>query len=177
MTPGEAVHPPGTTTGIPDVDAVIEAVLAGDVQGRRALVRYTTFPCTSEEGLGGPPKCRDAGVADGTPVEYLPILGPGGGQPVLRADVEAGSNLLDVEVRGLYAVWRVPEGASRPDWPAGDYGVIFLSTDELPIVAVHVGGGGIVQYGSGYPIAFYLEHVVGENSWVLPPVGLSEGGS
>jgi hypothetical protein len=67
--------PSGTTTGDPDLDAVIEAVLTGDGGALVALTALTAAPCTTAQGLGGPPKCGQApGMpADGTSVEAFPV--------------------------------------------------------------------------------------------------------
>ena len=66
-----------TRTGIEDVDAIIDAILSGDIEARRALVQYTTSACTTADGLGGPPKCKPD-EADGTLVKAFPVLGSEG---------------------------------------------------------------------------------------------------
>lgn len=169
-TPTYNVHPTTTRTGIPEVDVVIEAFLSGNAEARRELIRYTIFPCTSVTGLGGPPKCREAGVAEGTPVEYFPIMGPGHGQPMLREAIESWPDFMTGEVKGLYAVFKVPESDSSPDWPAGKYGLIFLDDDGASIVVARVQGGWIVRYDTDFLPDLQL---VDEDSWVLLPPELT----
>lgn len=155
------------------MDRIIDAFLSGDVRARQALICFTTFPCTSVMGLGGPPKCWDAGVPDGTPVEYLPMMGPGEGMPVLKDEIQSqpGTWLGD-EVEGLYAASRVPEDDNEDvDWPAGEYAVSFLSKGGPYIIELRIEQGWIVRYDSGFPPDV---HRVEGASWLLPPPGWHE---
>jgi hypothetical protein len=116
-------------TGIDVVDQAIEIILSNDLDARRDLIRYTTAGCTTAEGLGGPPKC-EPDQADGTPVTYFPVLGPGEGSPVLPENIE---DTIDFAVEDLYAAFRRPDTAEIDEfYPAGLYGLVFT----LP-----VGGG------------------------------------
>lgn len=129
-------------TGLVEVDAVITAMLGNNVAARRALVRFTTAACTTREGAGGPPKCKPD-EAEGTPVEFLPILGPGEGSTIRKADVD---KLLDVAVKSVYGVYRVKPDATRErEYPAGDYAAIFLHQNNDGAIAVRVANGGIVR--------------------------------
>ena len=58
------------STGIAELDAVIEALAARDREQLRSLVRLNAVPCTTEFGLGGPPKC-EAGEQEGDIVEVF----------------------------------------------------------------------------------------------------------
>lgn len=112
---------PGTT-GIPEVDTTITAVLSNDLALRETLIAYTTLGCTTADGLGGPPKCTES-QTDGTPVSFFPILGPGEGSPVLP---EAIAQSIEFTTTAVYAVYRVsPQFDNDPAYPAGVYGVIF----------------------------------------------------
>ena len=142
--------PPTVTTAPPTaepeaslIDQVVAAILAQDVEATRALIHFTTAGCTKADGLGGPPKCVE-GQAEGAPVEFLPVLGPGEGSTVLAEDVE---NVLPLAVSELVAVYAVPEDAYQdPVWPAGDYGLVFASSDEfLKTITVLVSDAGIVR--------------------------------
>jgi hypothetical protein len=73
--PAEPYHPLTTQTNIQTIDQVLRAV--GDPEALRALIEYTSAVCTHQDGLGGPPKCRE-GEAEGTPVAVLAFLGSGG---------------------------------------------------------------------------------------------------
>jgi hypothetical protein len=104
-----------------------------------------------------PPACR-ADEAEGTPVEVLPSLGPEGS--FLRKD--EAENFPGLNVIGLYAVYRVPHSVgSDENYPAGDYGIVYLSGENIPEVILPVMNGKIVRidYIFGYP----------ESNDLLPP--------
>jgi DNA-binding CsgD family transcriptional regulator len=67
---GVAIDNPTRRSGIPAVDAVIDALQSGDEATIAALIQYGKVPCAAFTGLGSPPKCPD-GVAPGTPVDAL----------------------------------------------------------------------------------------------------------
>ena len=143
------VHEPSTRTGIPSVDIVLDAVIAGDQAAINKLIRFNVSACTDVMGLGGPPKCRE-GEPGGTQVEVLPFLGPEG--HFLRRD-DIG-DWLGLDVNGLYAVYLVAEKAfSDPDYPAGQYAVVFVDSHGESFVTLQIKDGGIVRidYILGYP--------------------------
>jgi hypothetical protein len=66
------------STGVPELDAIIEAVESGDAASLRELIEFQTLGCTVELGEGGPPKCWNfPGVtqAEGTEVEAFELYG------------------------------------------------------------------------------------------------------
>lgn len=65
-------YPHDTLTGDPEIDGVIDAVMRPDIEARVELVRTIHYPCTTGDGLGGPPKCQDEEV-DGTMVAAFPL--------------------------------------------------------------------------------------------------------
>ena len=152
-------------TGIAEVDRVIGGVLSADRDSLRGLIHFLTAPCTTREGLGGPPKC-EAGETEGTPVEVFPVGGVEGSF-ARRAEID---RLLQIAVTGLYAVYKVPANAYRADyWPAGDYDVVFLRHDNSFLV-VHVGPDGIVRLDNLPPVGVpddLAQWMGGE--MVLPP--------
>jgi hypothetical protein len=88
------------------------------------LVDFTTAGCTNADGLGGPPKCQP-GQAEGTQVDYLPVLGPGEGAPVLPDAVDES---LDFPAEALYAVYRRADEPIRDIYyPPGEYGLFFTT--------------------------------------------------
>lgn len=118
-------YPPDILTGIDEVDKVIYATMGYDIDARLEMVRMSTTACTSSDGLGGPPKC-EPGEADGTIVEAFPVSN-GEGHHVRPGQLQ---DVFDFTVRGLIAVYIVPEDAYRADyWPAGEYGIAFSSED------------------------------------------------
>jgi hypothetical protein len=159
-------HPADARTGIGDIDRIIAAILAGDLAAKEALVSYTTTPCTTALGMGGPPKCQ-AGESDGTLVEVFPVLGQEG--EYARRDGIA--RILDLTVKGLYAVYRVPADAYREEyWPAGDYGIVFVGDREGLTIVAHAAGGAIVRLDLAlWAPAIVVARDAGE--LLLPPPG------
>jgi hypothetical protein len=74
MRPGAALAPTGTVSNIPEVDAIVADLLAGDAAAFSAHFALTDTTCTTAIGLGGPPKCSDfpGSPPDGTPVSAFP---------------------------------------------------------------------------------------------------------
>ena len=136
-----AGYPLDTKTEIPEVDKVLAAVASRDPEKLHAMIKLTTAPCTTADGLGGPPKCR-AGEVDGTLLEVLPIIGSEGGH--LRKSEINSLNALDVDA--IYAVYRVSEDAlNEPYYPPGNYIVFFMPRENEPVIALHISEGGIVR--------------------------------
>ena len=122
VRPAGPVGSENPETGIAALDAAIATFLSNDVNARRELVQYTTTGCTTVDGLGGPPKCVE-GQADGTPVTYFPVLGPGEGSPVLPVNIDQS---IDVVVAELFAAVRLGQPVVVDEYyPAGTYGLIF----------------------------------------------------
>ena len=137
----DAGYPLDTKTGIHEVDTVLAAVASRDPEKLHKMIKLTTAPCTTVDGLGGPPKCR-SGEAAGTLLEVFPVLGNEGSY--LRKNE---INSLDVlNVNAIYAVYRVSQGAlNEPFYPPGNYIVYFVPRENEPVVALHVAEGGIVR--------------------------------
>ena len=135
-------YPPDTRTSIPEIDRVIDIFLGPDIEARIELVRYIQFPCTTADGLGGPPKCEGT-EADGTVVTAFPVL-YSEGTHVRPDEIQ---KVFGFTVRGLLAVYEVPESAYEADyWPAGEYGVVFTSEDGTAhTVTLHLTNGEIVR--------------------------------
>lgn len=118
-------YPPDTRTGIKEIDDVIDVIINKDIEARLDLVQFTRTACTTTSGLGGPPECV-SGEADGTIVDAFPVSN-GEGHFVRPDNFQ---ELFDFTVRGLFAVYAVPEDAYQTDyWPAGEYGIVFTSED------------------------------------------------
>lgn len=135
----QAYYPLDTRTGIAEVDSVLAAVQSGDPHNLSALIHYTVAPCTTAEGLGGPPKCQ-AGETEGTQLEVLPILGSEGS--FIRKS-EMG-NWQGVNVNGIYAIYRVsPNAPSDQYYPSGEYAILLTAPENHPAISIHVGNAGI----------------------------------
>lgn len=118
---------PQESTGLPELDNVIEVVLGGDMDEIRALVYFTQAKCTNADGLGGPPKCL-ANEAEGTPVEVLPFLGPEGGF-IRKADIDSWNGLHASE---LFAVYEVSDAVySDESYPKGEFALVFIEDGEM----------------------------------------------
>ena len=158
-------YPLDTLTNIQEIDVIIKAVASGDAQELRDLFDYTETVCMTVNALGGPPPCRE-NEAEGTPVEVLPSLGAEGS--FLRKDeVE---NFPGLHVKGLYAIYRIPDSVfSDPNYPAGDYAIVYMSEENIPDVVLQVTDGKIVRidYGFGYPTQTIPEDVT---DFILEPV-------
>lgn len=138
---GTMIHDPKTRTGVEDIDYIIDVVLEGNVDKVRDIVVFTVTRCTREDGLGGPPKCRE-GENEDMQVEVLPFLGPEG--HFLRRDEI--HEWPGIEVAGLYAVYRVSEDAySEEYYPVGQFAVIFIGAGNGPSVSLRVDNGGVVR--------------------------------
>jgi hypothetical protein len=79
---------------------------------------------------------------EGTPVEVLPILGPEG-HFFHKDEIEEWKG---VEGDGLYAIYEVSsEDASDPDYPAGQYAIMFAGKEDQPVISLRVADGKIVR--------------------------------
>jgi len=161
-------YPPDMRTGIDEIDNVIDAILGKDIYARLDLVRLTTMACTTADGLGGPPKC-EPGEAEGTIVDAFPVSSGEG--TYIR--LEGIKEVFNFTTRGLFAVYRVPEGTQETDyWPAGAYGIVFTSEDGgYPhVITVFVEDGQIVRlaFVPGWPP---FEQVWAKSDeFILPPI-------
>lgn len=118
-------YPADTRTGIKEIDDVIDIIMNQDVEARLDLVQFIATACTTTSGLGGPPNCESE-EANGTIVDAFPVSN-GEGHFVRPGNIP---DTFDFTVRGLFAVYTVPEDAYRTDyWPAGEYGIVFTSED------------------------------------------------
>lgn len=138
----------GIQTGMPELDSIVAAVMGGDAGDVRSFIEFTESQCTTAEGLGGPPKCT-TGEAAGTAVEVLPILGPEGGF-IRKTEIDTWQL---PKAGALYAAYEVSDAAySDPDYPAGDYALVFAGADDTQSsFTLQVRGGRIlrVDYGPG----------------------------
>ena len=157
---------PVSGTGIPYVDAVIDAGLIEDPQALHNLIHLSPLPCTTRIGLGGPPKCLP-GEPDGTMVEAFPVLGSEGGH-VRKPEIDAWAGLGQAE---LYAVYRTTRSNTYSDefYPAGEFAVVFFLKDPGGFVTLQVTRDGIVRIDSGFGNTvdeIYQEH---KEDFILGP--------
>jgi len=145
-TSADSPTPPETRTGFPYVDAVIDAALSADPRALRSLIHLSPLPCTTREGLGGPPKCLP-GEANGTEVEALPVLGSEGGHMRLP-EVDAWGGPGPAELYGVYRTG--PDTYSDESYPAGEFAVILILQESGGTVTLQVTRDGIVRIDYGF---------------------------
>ena len=160
-------YPPDARTGIAEVDRVIDTFLLSGMDARIELVHYIQYPCTSGDGLGGPPKCQ-ADEADGTIVTAFPVL-YSEGTHVRPEDIR---EVFDFSIQGLLAVYVVPENAYKSDdWPAGDYAIVFTSEDggHPQAITLHITDGEIVRLEFNMGWAPFDQIWDRSDNFILPP--------
>jgi hypothetical protein len=138
---GLKVHPLGTRTGVPIVDAVVAAAEQGDAQKLATLVHYYTLPCqrggmaavpcASGQPVGSPSQVFGGGVCEGD--FYLrgdPAI-PGVLANFLKPSppTQPGPPPLDAR---LYAVIKRVIFPSEPRVP-GEYLIVFASGHVLSV--------------------------------------------
>ena len=130
-------------------------------------IQFITTPCTTADGLGGPPKC-EPGMADGTPVKVFP-LSDGEGTFATPENID---QVFTFWVKRLYAVYKVPSDAyQQPYWPAGEYGLVFeRDLNDFPFpVTVFVEDGKIVRVANHFnSVEEQLQSIPVENV-IIPP--------
>jgi len=144
---------PREVTGLPGVDAIIAAVLSGDLERVVSFVQLRQVACGPQAGGGSPPPCP-AGQPAGTPVPVFPVAtceGEWRSEAVLRPTVQPLLNAPE-----LYAVYGMPSQwqALMPD---GQYAAVFsrMAPGQGRIGAgVVIAGNRIVGiwYGCGAPV-------------------------
>ncbi|MDA0270016.1 MAG: hypothetical protein O2798_02070 [Chloroflexi bacterium] len=142
-------HPLDTRTGIPTVDAIVDAYLAQDADRLRALARYESSPCattTTNDWYGPPPQCPD-GVPPGTPLEIMTVVGCHGGI-LTPDDMQRGWRAPISDQIRLYAV-ATADGHTDP---RAEHVVFFANAigggNDLGMVFV-TGSGGYIHLDSG----------------------------
>ena len=158
---------PSPWTGVPEVDAVIRAVLARDVDALSAMVHYWEATCTPElrkTTIRGEPVCAALGLPPGARVEGM-VLAPAWSQVVPRA--EAPAFLHDLLARHEYALYGVLKFG--PNEFKFDYWIVFKGTDTFDVdLGFILSGGQIVAVHNEAtdPAEFPPPD---EPHWLVPP--------
>lgn len=135
--------------GVPQIDAALTALEAGNWDAFRRQIPWALQPCTTALGAGGPPKCA-SGVADGTVVKFLPYFQCDGwdGEEGLRA------RLLDESARPLAVIAYPEPGASIAflEERAVTYALLMMfdgyggsRSDARLLTVIQFGADGIVE--------------------------------
>jgi hypothetical protein len=155
-------------SGIPLVDAILDAARAGDEAAMARLIQYTPVAC-SEPGQIGTLPCPP-GTAAGTAVDALPISACEGGYAF---PAEAARQLVDVARAPLYAVMapRPPERqAGTPALTDSSAGVVLLASRGRGAAALSIGAQGVTNVRRGCSV-LHPEWLVGNDqpAFLLPP--------
>jgi hypothetical protein len=154
---------PAAEAAVPHLEALVSAAATGSSEDLLDLVQLSQLPCTTVEGLGGPPKCQ-AGEAEGTLVEVLPVLGPEG-HHMRRTEL---SSWTGIDGAQLYAAFRTSESVYSDEfYPAGEYGVAFLLPDEANVVVFQVTQDGIVRLD--YHVPQTIDDLLEQSEVILGP--------
>lgn len=133
--------PPTTPTGIPYVDAVIEAGQSGDPQALKTLFFLRTVPCTTEKWLLRQPLCLQ-GETDGTLVQTLPLLSDDLGHLTIN-EINSWPGIGEAH---LYAVYRTGSYTYSDEFfPAGEFAVAFIPVGSNFVFIFQVTRDGIVR--------------------------------
>ena len=117
----DSAAPSRDATDNPIINRTIDHLLEQDLEKLLALVEFNQQPCTTADGLGGPPKCAE-GIENGTIETFFPVLGPGEGAHLNPDQIQT---IFDYRDPQLYQVVFV-EFPENPDeiFPAGNYAVV-----------------------------------------------------
>ena len=124
--PKPIAHPRGKRTGDAAIDTVLAAIESRDQESILRLVQFQSVACTTDPGLGGPPKCPP-GVANGTMVEALTVSGCDGSWLLKEAFLSPEGLAYffrSTSGLGVYAVYRPVVSAEPPR--AGETVIIFV---------------------------------------------------
>jgi hypothetical protein len=115
-SPTVVVRPPAPPTGITEVDEVVRATLARDIDTLVALIGPRRVGCVESGELGSPPQC-ETGEAVGTLLDVFLVVGCDGGDVRLADGVRDIAQTMEPAL-DLYAVF-------RPLNSRADYRVVF----------------------------------------------------
>jgi hypothetical protein len=171
-----------SNTSFEELRVVVDALFAGDPELIEELLRFTDVACVEvPDELGGPPVCP-SGVANGSPLEAMPLAGCEGGY-ALPNQLEPTVQALSTPGEDVLAIYHYLQPSYQPLF-AGDFVVVHtVGGAQAPqyVGAVFVGDGGISGVFSGCETtlqAFSASFgVAGENDLTtsLPVTG--KGGS
>jgi hypothetical protein len=141
-TTGEIpVLQPTTRFKVPEVDRILDILLANKGADLTAQLIYEQVACSTAGGKEAP-KCAD-GETDGTKLEVLPVTG--GETSFLRKnDTSLKALPGNVELLGVFKVR--PEVKAKNNFPLGTYGVVVRSkTDNKQIINLRITANGVVR--------------------------------
>lgn len=176
VTDATGMHPPGTRTGDPAIDRVIELVEDGDVDGLMDLASWTPRPCKETPNPSGFTVMCLPGMTEGTPRDAFFIAHVEGGWQTDRDWVRnfVASNVFDSAF--LYAV-HTQESQTSPASTEMLTHITFarsLADNEPPEFILNANGQFVQAVRSQIWRNLLSPFVAAE--WLLPPVALSARG-
>lgn len=124
-------HDPRNATDNPLVNTTINQLLDQDIEALTEKIQLLDVPCTTADGLGGPPKCPP-GFAEGTVMTVFPVS-CGEGQYLGPEPERVAAAIINYPKPELFSVILL-EPRENPEWyfPMGAYSVILkYDTKEL----------------------------------------------
>ena len=160
----ETAYPAAYVSGVEMIDRVLSAVYTNNAADLHGLLSFEMAPCTTAEGLGGPPKCRE-GEAENTQLEVHPSLGAEGSfvrRSELPADYLAGPF-------NLIAVYEVKaDVVQEAYYPAGKWGIVLSKLEPSGTTLYYtllVDESGIVRVDTDAPGNEFRD----AGNFLLPP--------
>ena len=145
--PAQCLHDGNTYVQVLSDDELLRQVaLAAMSEEKGALapfIQFSQFPCTTRDGMGGPPKCM-TGEAEGTIVEALPVI-DGEGTHIRKGSKDTKTIVRDGTYYGQYRV--TDEFYGDADFPKGAYAII-LKHEGAPVdlySILHITDGKIIR--------------------------------
>ena len=132
---------PTTRFKVPEVDRVLDILLANKGADLTSLLIYEQAACSTASGKDAP-KCADS-ETDGTMLEVFPVTG--GETSFLRKNDSSLKALPgNVELLGVFKVR--PEVKAKQNFPLGTYGLVVRSkTDNKQIINLRITANGVVR--------------------------------
>ncbi|MDX1436076.1 MAG: hypothetical protein R3335_04655 [Anaerolineales bacterium] len=166
-----------------EAKAIALAMLGGSITNVIEYVELVKIPCTTSDGLGGPPQCAE-GEPEGTEVAVFPS-GGAEGSFVRQEDLEE-SLAFNLTLKKLYAVYKVtPSPYLESYFPPGEIALLFereLNDFPIPITALIQNGKLVgLNFGigvspedilKGIPVADILVAPQEVNAWLGLPDSL-----
>lgn len=170
---GPELYPSGATSGIPEVDAVLPALLSGDPSQVYARLEFSEFECVREFGQYRKPICRP-----GEPEGALVSAVPSAGCPEANFHTEETIQrylavFAEKEILGLYAVYKgeaAPEPIQLPGVPYAVVLVVVGANGGQFLTAFVSEDGTIVAFASSCDLLYARPGSEGRTA-VLPPLG------
>lgn len=161
-----AAYPDDKRTGEASLDAVIDAVLAGNAADRLTTTRVTC-DLAAAWGMGTPPAC-EPGEAAGTVIDALPVAGCEEDHYVRGAAIDELAQQIAANSPKLYAAYVPKVNVGSPSFPPGAFVGVFVNTKGEGFSA-HVVDGDIVRVGLSCGTDFSKILSLAESE-LLPPL-------